>query len=217
MLTLLPPSVIDQRATSTHEGIAIAHATSEALIQGRVPTIFATHFVQLASTLSPYPNLKSNHLLVSLAREAEGTQSFSFQHKIASGVCNEEHYGIVLARGCQLPTDLLEEADKIARSLQESSRLAQNESVGARAATRRVMIRQLEMDLKSVLQSDQIGTTSLWQIMSAIQHNFMRRLDESLPTTMQQDCPEDGEDEEMEESTLDLKEFRFDHRNRETR
>lgn len=112
--------------TSTHEGIGMAHAISEVLIGNGVPTIFATHFVQLNATLSPYPAVKVQQFSVELNKSQEG-DGLLFQHKLSSGGHEFQHYGIALAKACQLPRELLRDAETIADQLQVSKNLKEDQ------------------------------------------------------------------------------------------
>jgi DNA mismatch repair protein MSH4 len=187
-----------QRATSTHEGIAIAHAVSESLIKNRVSTIFATHFTLLASTLSPYSNFGSHHLLVSLVQDGEGPRSFSFRHRIAAGISKEEHYGLVMARDCQLPLEVLEEADRMARSLQQKTLLAQSQSKGTKTANRRAIVVELEKNLQDLCALDYMPASQFRKHLISLQANFVKDMDESLPIGT--DCEVDYEEERELES-----------------
>lgn len=46
------------RATSTADGVALAWAASEALLERGTPTLFATHFQQLTELAALYPAAK---------------------------------------------------------------------------------------------------------------------------------------------------------------
>lgn len=103
--------------TSTHEGVGMAHAVSEVLIGKKVPTIFASHIVQLNATLSPYPTVKVQQFLVEIDKSREN-DGLMFQHKLTSRTYQCHHYGIALAKMCRLPKDLLQDAEKIANQIQ---------------------------------------------------------------------------------------------------
>ncbi|UZJ57056.1 hypothetical protein CBS101457_006376 [Exobasidium rhododendri] len=201
------------RATSTHEGIAIAHAASESLIHSGVMTIFATHFTELASTLSPFLNFASHHLLVSLSRREDGQQTFSFQHRLASGVSKEEHYGLTMARDCQLPTELLQDADQMARILQRRGRLAQSKSKGSKAIARRKTITALVKRLQefNALCSSPSSPSELRCTLFAIQSSFIKDMHESLPFLEGSDDRKDAEDGDE----FNVSEFRTDCNMRE--
>lgn len=64
------------RATSTTDGVAIAWAVCEKLLQLRCATLFATHFVQLSELAALYPAAKLWRLKVwsTLARAASTWQ-----------------------------------------------------------------------------------------------------------------------------------------------
>jgi DNA mismatch repair protein MSH4 len=56
--------IIDElgRGTSPTEGVGIAHAIAESIIQHKTICFFATHFKDLGTTLGRYPNVVSLHL-----------------------------------------------------------------------------------------------------------------------------------------------------------
>jgi DNA mismatch repair protein MSH4 len=200
-----------QRATSTHEGIAIAHAVSEWLIQRNVTTIFATHFVQLASTLSPYPNFASHHLVVSLTRLADASHSFSFQHRIASGVSSEEHHGLVLARDCQMPSELIEDAERMAKDLVQRAHLTQMQSNGMQTASRRGAIIELQQQLQGLPASTFSAPSDLRAQLLSIQNAFISSIDDNLaiyPETDRDDRDNDNNDPNDEDG--DDSDFAFD-------
>lgn len=85
----MPATVsFSKRNTGSHEGIGIAHAVSEELIGRRVPTIFATHFSQLATTLSPYTNVNLQHFSAVVDAQS-GEPNLSFKHRLVSGGCEQ--------------------------------------------------------------------------------------------------------------------------------
>ncbi|PWN38050.1 uncharacterized protein FA14DRAFT_22472 [Meira miltonrushii] len=114
------------RNTSTHEGIGMAHAISEVLICNRVPTIFATHFVQLNATLSPYPAVRVQQFSIEVNTSQAG-DNLIFQHKLSAEGYECQHYGIALAKMCQLPQDILRDAEEIAKRLQKSQSTKEDE------------------------------------------------------------------------------------------
>ena len=56
--------IVDElgRGTSTRDGLAIAIAIAEALIQSKAATWFATHFIELAQVLTDRPGVLNLHL-----------------------------------------------------------------------------------------------------------------------------------------------------------
>lgn len=116
-----------------------------------------------------------------------------------------------MAKDCQLPQDLLENADRMARSLQQRGRLAQNKSKGARATIRRSIITQLGLCLQQLCHSTQSPPSDLRCELALIQANFIKDLDESLPFDSNYKDQE-GEDEESEP---DVAEFQSDYRMRD--
>jgi DNA mismatch repair protein MSH4 len=97
--------IIDElgRGTSPLEGTAIAHAIAEELIRSKAACFFATHFGELATTLSGYESVVNLHLKVDATRKG----AVRYSYHIADGVPEEFHYGLQLAEVAGLPADVL--------------------------------------------------------------------------------------------------------------
>ena len=114
-------AIIDElgRGTSTRDGLAIALSIAESLVQSRALVWFATHFRDLATILAARPGVISLHLQVDMDREGH---SMSMLYKVNSGVVNETHYGIALAKVVALPRQVIETAEQVAKLLEKSTK-----------------------------------------------------------------------------------------------
>jgi DNA mismatch repair protein MutS len=110
--------VLDEigRGTATWDGLAIAHATAEALHErNRARTLFATHYHELAtldSSLSSVANLSMR------AREWNG--DLVFLHEAAPGAADRS-YGVQVARLAGVPHAVVERARQVLERLESSA------------------------------------------------------------------------------------------------
>jgi DNA mismatch repair protein MutS len=103
------------RGTSTYDGLAIAWAVTEYLLQGvvaRPRTLFATHFHELTQLRSSYPRLVNLKIAI---REWEG--GIVFLRKIVPGT-SDRSFGIHAARVAGLPALVIRRAEEILHSLE---------------------------------------------------------------------------------------------------
>jgi DNA mismatch repair protein MutS len=110
------------RGTSTYDGLSIAWAVSEYLLQGvraRPKTLFATHFHELTQLRSAYPRLVNLKITI---KEWEG--GVVFLRKVVPGT-SERSYGIHAARVAGLPALVLRRAEEIHKTLELRRNLLQ--------------------------------------------------------------------------------------------
>jgi len=103
------------RGTSTYDGLAIAWAVTEFLLQGAVArprTLFATHFHELTQLKSTYPRLVNLKIAI---REWEG--GIVFLRKIVAGT-SDRSFGIHAAKIAGLPPAVIKRAEEILQSLE---------------------------------------------------------------------------------------------------
>jgi len=99
------------RGTSTEDGLSIAHAVSEYLIDTiRCKTLFATHYHEL--TRMENPSLKKLCLQIS-----EQNGSVVFLRKVKEGV-TENSYGIHVAKLAGVPQEVISRANEILAHIQ---------------------------------------------------------------------------------------------------
>lgn len=102
------------RGTSTYDGIAIAWAVAEYIVQNtQAKTLFATHYHELQELEQKFPDqIKNYHMSVDL-HQGEPV----FLHTLQAGPASHS-FGISVAKKAGLPAALIERAKKIALQLE---------------------------------------------------------------------------------------------------
>jgi hypothetical protein len=98
------------RATSTSEGAAIAWAALERLADIRCPTVAATHF----GPLTQLPDAIASTVNWHMEASPLPPRGLRFRYTVAHGACDSRQYGIALAEMTGFPTELLEDARRLA-------------------------------------------------------------------------------------------------------
>ncbi|MHA1577695.1 MAG: DNA mismatch repair protein MutS, partial [Candidatus Thorarchaeota archaeon] len=94
------------RGTSTFDGMALAWAVAERIVQMKTRTLFATHFHQLTDMSSQYHGVKNVH---TLAKESGDT--IVFLHKVVDGG-TDKSYGIHVAALAGVPDEVVKRANQ---------------------------------------------------------------------------------------------------------
>ncbi|WP_136795147.1 DNA mismatch repair protein MutS [Desulfosediminicola ganghwensis] len=103
------------RGTSTYDGLSIAWAVAEDLVQkdGQgVKTLFATHYHELTDLTSTMPRVKNFSIAV-----REWNDSIIFLHKLVKGSANRS-YGIQVAGLAGVPQDVVARAGEILTNIE---------------------------------------------------------------------------------------------------
>ncbi|XP_077476922.1 mutS protein homolog 4 isoform X1 [Stigmatopora argus] len=112
--------IIDElgRGTSAEEGIGLCHSVCEFLLNLKVFTLFATHYLELCQLESLYPNVDNQHMQVkhTFTRDT-GFESIVYTHLLSQGFSEERNYGLRVAEITSLPSSILQEAKTIASKL----------------------------------------------------------------------------------------------------
>ncbi|KAM0225193.1 hypothetical protein ACHAQD_001125 [Fusarium lateritium] len=172
-------AVIDElgRATSNRDGLAIAIAMSEALIQTRASVWFATHFVDLTKVLADRPGVLNLHLAATSSTTEEGLPHITMLYKATSGaIRDEEHYGINLARAIGLPQSFIEKAEEVAKDLRRKREASKRSSESAKLIARRKLILNLQDALKQARESG--SEEALPGYLQRLQEEFVSRMEE---------------------------------------
>lgn len=105
------------RGTSTFDGVSIAWAICEHLVQGahRPRTLFATHYHELTQLEEHFPSVKNYTITVKETRE-----DIVFLRKVVRGG-TDRSYGIHVARLAGLPKSVTERAKKILTVLESEN------------------------------------------------------------------------------------------------
>ena len=165
--------IIDElgRGTSTRDGLAIAIAIAEALIESRALVWFVTHFRDLARFLAERSGVVNLHLAV----EMNQTDRMMMLYKVSSGYVKEEHYGLALAKVMDFPPKVIETAQMVSETLVRRSERKKRTSHATLQARRAKLIlglkEQLVQSRNGSLQGEILRT---W--LKKLQDEFVRRM-----------------------------------------
>ncbi|KAN0062622.1 MutS protein msh4 [Thecaphora frezii] len=175
------------RGTSPEEGVAIAQAVSEELIRRRSFAYLATHFLELATTLSLYSRVQLVRFQITLGRSvAEPSEPFQmvFHHKLQLGHCEEVYYGLELAKLANLPPGMLRRAYEMTQVIEARRREATKDSAVQQNVTiRRRLVRELIAHLKRIVTSyDELDDedVELGAYLMELQQDFVNRIAETF-------------------------------------
>ena len=101
------------RGTATYDGLAIAWATAEALLQRQAFTLFATHYFELTDLKKP--GLQNVHL-DAIAQD----EQVVFLHRVEDGPATQS-YGLAVASLAGIPESIVAEARKRLHQLENAS------------------------------------------------------------------------------------------------
>ncbi|KAK0282897.1 MutS protein msh4 [Friedmanniomyces endolithicus] len=166
-------AIVDElgRGTSTRDGLAIALAIAEALVESRALVWFATHFRDLANIMAERAGVVNLHLAV----DSSERDRMEMLYRIASGTVQEEHYGLKLARVVPLPGDVVEHAEVVARTLELQVRRRKKRSVAVVQARRRKLLLNLREHLVQAKGGRMEGAElTLW--LRELQREFVVRM-----------------------------------------
>ena len=114
------------RGTSTHDGLAIAWATIEALHDDvGAMCLFATHYHELTELAEHLQHLANAHVAV-----REFGDEMVFIHRLAPGPTNRSH-GIAVARLAGLPDSTLARATEVLAKLEQTARTTRDSATVA--------------------------------------------------------------------------------------
>lgn len=165
--------IVDElgRGTSTRDGLAIAIAVSEALIESRALVWFTTHFRDLAAILAERNGVVSLHLAVDMSQENRMTMLY----KIAPGSAQEKHYGIALAKVLNMPSLILQVAEEVSNAISMNVERCKKMSKTILIARRRKLLLNLKEQLLQAREGE-IHGINLWEWMKKLQQEFVIRM-----------------------------------------
>ncbi|MCK5150903.1 MAG: DNA mismatch repair protein MutS, partial [Candidatus Thorarchaeota archaeon] len=103
------------RGTSTFDGMALAWAVAERIVQMKTRALFATHFHQLTDMANIYHGVKNVH---TLARETGDT--IIFLHKVVDGG-TDRSYGVHVAALAGVPEQVVNRAKEMLTKLEDQN------------------------------------------------------------------------------------------------
>ncbi|KAB5551011.1 DNA mismatch repair protein-like protein MutS [Coniochaeta sp. 2T2.1] len=188
-------TIIDElgRGTSTCDGLAIALAMAEALVQSGAFVFFATHFTDLAKILANRPGVLNRHLATETTLTDDNVPKMTMLYKIESGPVREESYGIKLAGAVGFPARFLEVAEHVSTKLREQAQVNKRDSAARKLEHRRTLILNLHGQLQMAYASD-MEDGALAAYLKKLQAEFIQRMEEN-------EAPEEesGDDQDVEE------------------
>lgn len=164
--------IVDElgRATSTHDGLSIAAAMSEALIQSNATVFFATHFIELARGFAHNIGVVNRHLQAETQNSADACV-MKMLYRVADGAETETSYGIALAKTLGFPAPFIARAEKVAAELRANAQANKNDREQIQEAKRRKLVANLARQLQLAQQS-QAEDEELWQYLKQIHDDF---------------------------------------------
>lgn len=137
-------AIIDElgRGTSSRDGLAIALAMSEALMQSGALVWFVTHFGDLVRILAPRAGALSLHMRVAMDEDPRST-TMTMLYRVAEGAAPAAGYGVALARVFPFPGDVLAVAEEARGMLAERAARRNRGSRAVRTARRRRLLLSL--------------------------------------------------------------------------
>ncbi|KAL8640677.1 MAG: hypothetical protein Q9226_008720, partial [Calogaya cf. arnoldii] len=190
--------IVDElgRGTSTRDGLTIAIAIAEALIESRALVWFATHFRELAHILSERSGVVNLHLAVDMS---ETNDKMTMLYRITNGWVQETHYGIAMAKIAGLPADVIQVAEEVSWTLARNTERQKKNSKTIALARRRKLILGLREQLKQAQDGNMQGRVlGMW--LSKLQDEFVRRMaaiDEEVER-LEDDEVQNGDHESVE-------------------
>ncbi|KAK1987304.1 muts domain V [Colletotrichum cereale] len=170
--------IIDElgRATSTRDGLAIALAMAEALIQSRAVVWFATHFTELADVLANHPGVLNLHLATRISTaNSNAMPKMTMLYKVESGKNKESMYGITLAKSMPFPKRFLEVAEQVAVSLRQRREQKKQGSEASKTLNRRKLLLNLHDHLKQVSNSE-LDESAMKSYLTRLREEFILRM-----------------------------------------
>ncbi|KGQ07798.1 MutS protein 4 [Beauveria bassiana D1-5] len=169
--------IIDElgRGTSTRDGLAIAIAMAEALIQSKAFVWFATHFLELARALANRPGVLNLHLATDCSVNEDGVPCMTMLYKTERGPeKDEQDYGINLAKAIGFPDSIIRPAEEYVRATR-LRREASKQSLEAQKLQRR---RQLILGLHEALKQARAdgAKEALPGYLKQLQHEFVTQM-----------------------------------------
>lgn len=170
-------AIIDElgRGTSTRDGLAIAIAIAEALIQSNAIVFFTTHFTELAHVLQDRPSVLNLHLATETSTAVDNIPKMTMLYKVDSGPVRDENYGIKLARAVGFPAGFLDVAENVSNVLRQQAQMKEQSLESLRLARRRNLVLDLQEALQQAYNSD-LNEEALRGHLRRLQSDFVTNM-----------------------------------------
>lgn len=166
--------IVDElgRGTSTTDGLSIAIAISEALIQSKAHVWFVTHFRDLARILAERVGVFNLHMHVDISQDFS---TMKMRYRISEGHESQKYYGLALAQLVDLPDEVMEVAVAVSQRLNARGEEKKGNAKTIALAKRRKLTVRLKEILLQARDGDLQGQ-ELLEKMKKVQEEFYIRL-----------------------------------------
>ncbi|GIK02080.1 mutS protein msh4 [Aspergillus viridinutans] len=166
--------IVDElgRGTSTTDGLAIAIAIAEALIESRALVWFVTHFRDLALILAERSGVVSLHLAAEISPDIS---RMVMLYKIAEGPDTTQFYGLAVAKLVDLPPGVLECAQAVSEKLNKIAQRRHSKSKALMLSRKRNLLLSLREQLLQARNGTLEGD-ALREWLKKLQDNFVLRM-----------------------------------------
>lgn len=166
--------IVDElgRGTSTTDGLSIAIAISEALIQSKAHVWFVTHFRDLPRILAERVGVYNLHMHVDIAADFS---AMKMRYRISEGREEQKFYGLALAQLVDLPDEVMEVAVAASQSLNARNEEKKGNAKVVALAKRRKLAICLRETLVQGVEGDLSGEMLL-EKMRMVQEEFCVRM-----------------------------------------
>ncbi|GAM43291.1 hypothetical protein TCE0_047f17986 [Talaromyces pinophilus] len=166
--------IVDElgRGTSTTDGLAIAIAIAEALVDSHALVWFATHFRDLARIMAERSGVVNLSLAVKLSPESS---KMAMLYKVQEGHVQEKFYGLALAKVLPFPPQVLDVARRVSTHLYK---IAEDRAISSKAlgiSRKRNLVLQLREQLLQA-HNGNINGEKLRQWLKRLQDDFAMRM-----------------------------------------
>ena len=196
--------IVDElgRGTSTTDGLAIAIAIAEALVESHSLVWFVTHFRDLAMVMAERSGVVNLHLAAEISTDAS---KMTMLYKIAEGPVKDQFYGLALAKLVDLPPEVLDVAQDVSGKLNQ---IAQRRHSNCRALTiarKRNLILSLREQLLQACNGTMEGE-ALRKWLTKLQNDFLLRM-----ASIDDDISSDSSDTEQDDIIEEEQDFQNQH------
>lgn len=192
--------IVDElgRGTSTNDGLAIALAISEALIQSKAHVWFVTHFRDLPRILAHRVGVVSMHMSVDIDTDFSRMR---MRYKVSEGQEEQEFYGLALAQVVDLPHEVMETAVTVSKALHARNAAKQSNAKAVALATKRKLVFQVRETLMQARDSS-LDDKALRVRLMKLQDEFTIRFEAIEGELAASICDESGADARSAEASV---------------
>ncbi|KAH3873387.1 hypothetical protein DPMN_036622 [Dreissena polymorpha] len=168
--------IIDElgRGTSVEEGVGLCFSICEHLLNTKAFTFFVTHFPELTTLDSLYPNVENYFFELQRMFSTEANcEKVVYTHTLAKGKTQEKHYGIQLAEMSTLPQSVIAEAKQLATKLAEEKKNSQRND---KELCRQRALFKLATRLVQAARSSQLDEDSLKQYVASLRKKYLEEI-----------------------------------------